>query len=369
MINVLIDLTSLDDNFSGIEHYALYITKELIKNDNRFFHLVFKNKVSYLSEEEIKKDNIKVHIIEGKRFNVLLFGLPKLIKSIKPDYALFLAFPPSFLYKPNKDTKVIGTIHDIVAFDMPETMAYKSRVFFKLSLKHLLKISTNIATVSEFSKQRIIDKFKYDESKIVISYDSYAMVEKLKKRDEIAGKYSLPDHYLLSLSTVEPRKNFANLIKWLDDAWEKDSSLPDLVIAGRSGWKNEKILENIKHLEKVHFTGFIDDEDIYSVYHHADVFLFPSLYEGFGIPLLESVIARRLPICSNIPTSIEILGKDYPFLFKNNDGNEFVLTLNNYLNTDEKEKDELLTKLTNKVKVFNWKDSARNIDNCFIEVK
>lgn len=361
MKRILIDLTSLDDNFSGMEHYALFQTKELIKNNNYSFDIVFKNKISRFSEEELNKPNIKVHILKGKRMVIMLFRLPKLIKKLKNDYALFLSFPPSIFLKRTKETKVISTIFDIVAFDMPETMTFKSRAYFKLAIKHALKISESIITDSVFAKNRICDAFNYSPNKVTVSYPSHAMPIIKKDKDYIANKYQLPNNYLLSLSTVEPRKNFKNLIIWLDHIWDKYNEVPDLVIAGRSGWKNNTIFKGIKHLDKIHFTGFIDDEDIFSIYSYSEAFLFPSLYEGFGMPVLEAIVASKLPICSDIPTSREILGEEYPFFFDKLSENDFEATLIDFLNTKTNDKNSLYKAIKEYISQFSWTKSNEKI--------
>lgn len=363
---VLIDLTSLDDNFTGIEHYAFYITKELIKNEGIDFHLVFKNKISHFSKEELNAKNVTYHIIEGGRFSILLKKLPKYIDQYKPDYALFLAFQPSLLWKPKGKTKVISTIHDMVCYDMPKTMTLKSRLFFKFSIKHSLKISNSIITISEFSKQRILHYYpKYNKDNIFIAYCGCAMSNTEKDISKLEANYTLPKKYLLALSTLEPRKNFDSLIRYLDSAYFSINSLPDLVVVGRKGWKVDKILQGIKHSGKIHFTGFVEDEDIYTIYRNADLFIFPSKYEGFGIPLLESLKANVLPLCSSIDVFKEILGGDYPFYFDYKDESSFKRILETYLNYSSNQKHDILDRTIARVSKFNWKDSSNVIKQLF----
>ncbi len=354
---VLIDLTSLDDNFSGIEHYALYITKELIKSPDFDFELLFKNSVSRFEPAEL--ENVKTTVLTGNRYEILLKKIPDYIDKAKPDYAIFLAFPPSLLWKPNEGTKVISTIHDLVAFDAPKTMTLKSRVYFRRSILHAIKISGRIITISDFSRSRIVDRLKFDSNRMIMSYCSSSMPIVEKNEEEMRAKYSLPEHYLLGLSTLEPRKNFRTLIGWLSRIWNEDPGVPDLVLVGRKGWKVEKLLEGVpeKLKGKIHFTGFVDDEDIYSIYKCADTFIFPSIYEGFGIPILEAVQAGKLPLCSDIPTSREILGEEYPFLFRLDSFDDFKEKL--YQNLDCHDSPDSVLK--NDVSKYDWMASASAI--------
>lgn len=364
---VLIDLTSLDDNFSGIEHYALLITRELIKNKNLSFHLVFKNKVSYISEEELAYENVSHTILNGSRKKILLFSLSKYIDSYRPDYALFLAFPPSLLWKPKHGTKVISMIHDMVAFDVPKTMKYASRVYFKRSILHALKISDEIITNSYFSKGRILHyKKKFDPNKIHVTYCGSGMVVQHVPFMEIKDHYQLPDKYLLALSTVEPRKNFDRLVKWLDRVWDENPNVYDLVIVGRKGWKVDKLLENVKNINRIHFTGFVDDKDISSIYANASCFIFPSIYEGFGVPILESIIAHKLPLCSSIDVFKELLGDDYPFLFDYQSEEQFINKLNEYLACPTDKIDQLYNDACERIQNFTWDKAAKVIEELFI---
>lgn len=362
MKTIAIDLTSLNDNFSGIEHYALYITKELIKNSSFQFYLIFKNRIQYFKDEEIEHDNIKSIILNGRRLGIMLFDLPKLINRLKPDYCLFLAFPPSIFFRPKKGIHVFSMIHDTIAWDCPETMTFKSRFYFRKAIKHAIKISTKLITNSKFSKQRIIDLLHVDENRISIAYCASAMNTTIQPFEIVQQKYKLPNHYVLTLSTVEPRKNIPFLLRCMDYLWNHEDNIPKLVIAGRKGWKTDKLLEGISEKGKsnIVFTGFIDDDDIASIYHYSQFFIFPSIYEGFGIPVLESLQAGRLPLCSDIPTNREILGEDYPYLFDPRSKEGFVNAMRKMLsNTDEKEIDFELIK--NRIKKFDWLLSSYQI--------
>ena len=365
-MRVLIDLTSLDDNFTGIEHYALYLTKELVKDEELDFHLVFKNKVKYFTDEELKQKNITYKVLEGSRKKILLFSLSKYIDKYKPDYALFLAFPPSIFWKPKKPTKVISMIHDMVAFDCPETMKFVSKVYFKKSIKHAFKISDSFLTNSQFSKSRILYYNKSLNPDLVhVAYCASCMESNKVDFNLLKEKYSLPNKYLLALSTLEPRKNFDALIKWLDGMWDKKTIDLDLVVVGRKGWKVDEILKDIKNIDRIHFTGFVDEDDISSIYRYSTCFIFPSIYEGFGIPILESIISHKLPLCSSIDSFKEILGDDYPYYFDYKDGNDFENKLNAYLNDSDDKKETILNNVSSKISVFDWKKSADVVKDLF----
>ncbi len=368
MKNIAIDLTSLEDNFSGIERVCLNITKELIKSNSFNFHLFFRKEIKCFSTEELSKSNIFTHIINKNRFISLLFWLPKDINKLNPDIAFFIGFPPSPLIKYNKSIKVIPLIYDLVCFDCPKTMKTFSKFYFQFGIKKALTKSQLIFTISEFSKERIIDRLKYSGKIVVLPMGVTSNKKESINFDLIQKRYNLPDEYLFSLSTLEPRKNFLWMIKALNELYSTDHNIPDIVIGGRYGWKNKEIFTIIsnENREKFHFIGFVDDNDLSGIYENSKLFIFPSKYEGFGLPVLESLFYDALPIVSNIPTNVEILGKDYNFIFDLDDENEFynkllfLCSLSNYdrLNMTKNQKNKCN---------FEWSETTKVIIKNFLE--
>ena len=166
-MRVLIDLTSLNDNFSGIERYAACLSIEMLNSSNDFI-LFFKNEIHPLFHRFQKKKNAKFVILHGN--NKLIFNqftLPIAIYKQKADWYLFLAFPvPIFLFKRN----MVETIHDICCWDCPSTMNKLSNWYFKISHRIAILKCRRIITISRFSSARIIDKLHYSNDKIWLIY-------------------------------------------------------------------------------------------------------------------------------------------------------------------------------------------------------
>lgn len=320
-MKILIDLTSLDDNLSGIERYAACISLEMIKQFDEEYILLFKNKVHPYFLNIAEKENVKSIIIPG--CNKLIFNqlrLPRVINRIDADWYLFLAFPvPVFLFKKN----MVSTIHDLCCWDCPETMKGMMKWYYRLSHSVALKKCHSIITISEFSKKRIHDRLNYPEEKIWLIYcgiDQDQFVVHKEKFASVREKYHLPEKYILSLSTLEPRKNIPLLIHAYEELIEENYPIPPLVLAGRKGWKMEELLSSIddKVREKIVFTGFVDDEDLPEVYAMAYFFVFPSIYEGFGIPPLEA-LACGTPVISSDAASLPEVLEDAALYFRNNE--------------------------------------------------
>lgn len=319
-MTIAIDLTSLSDNFSGLERMALELTKALVDcAEGAEFIMVIKNELPEVLKPLRGRNNIRFVRIKGK--NKLIANqltLPLTMSRIEADAYIFPAFPVPILFN-KKNT--YGMIADLGCFDVPQTMKKKQVVFFRECNKHTAKVSKKVLTISEFSSGRIQEILKTPAEKILNLYvgiNHPAPESYTKERiAQVKDKYSLPDKYLLSLSTIEPRKN----LKLLIEAYmEMDSmELPPLVLAGRRGWLMEDDIAMAVESGRIIFTGFVDDEDLPGLYAGAQAFVFPSLYEGFGMPPLEAQAAGvKKVLSSDAPALCEVLG-DTAMYFKNND--------------------------------------------------
>ncbi|MCD7716533.1 MAG: glycosyltransferase family 4 protein [Lachnospiraceae bacterium] len=395
---IAIDLTSLDDNFTGIERYALNMALELIKAEaGNSFELIFKNQVFPDFKQYESQENIHFHILPG--CSKLMFNqwrLPRFLNRMNADYYLFFAFPMPILLRKKH---VLSTIHDLGCWDCPETMKTQMVWYFRLSYRWAVRHAERTITVSEFSKSRIQQILHVPEEKILVTYNgvtgkflieegkiqtsvSEASVESdagvlknyyeynknnrgsaAKDHTRLREKYHLPDEYMLCLSTLEPRKNMTLLLNAYLDLYRQGRIKTKLVLAGRKGWKIDELLREAGTVEPVissetasgtteatgiseetgamsvyvTVTGFIDDDDLPEVYRMAKYFVFPSIYEGFGIPPLEAM-SQGVPVISSDATSMpEVLG-DAPLYFKSGDEEDLKRAILKMESLDDKER-------------------------------
>lgn len=366
-MQIVIDLTSLDDNFSGIERYALNISKNLIIQDKfNEYILLFKNKIHTEFIELKNLDNTTFKVIKGK--NKLIFNqiiLPRFLYSIEADKYLFLAFPSPILFRRKG---IINAIHDLTPWDYPETMKILSKLYFKFGIINAIRISDEIVTVSQFSQKRIFEKFGYKNTHVIYNGISDVFIKSESEvpiiKSEIREKYNLPSKYIMCLCTLEPRKNIQLLIRAHNELLNDNKIDSKLVLVGRKGWKIDEFLKNIniKQNDNIIITGFVDDKDLPEIYKGADMFVFPSLYEGFGIPVIEAMYMNVPIICSNSSSLPEVIG-DTGILFNNNDLNDLKNKILLLKNMDKNKRQLLIKNAKQKAMNFNWNNEAIKLKN------
>lgn len=362
-MKIAIDLTPIYDHLTGIERYNINISKQIINtHPENDYVLLFKNEVHKLFEKEAVQENVDVIIIpECNKLFFIQWRLFRALEKIDADYYIFLSFTSPVLFRKQK---IINAIHDLTCWDCPETIPTKMKYYYRFVFKNAVKRSWKIVTVSKFSQKRICEKYGLTEDKVLIIYDGLTNIfnEESHENSNLKVKYNLPEKYLLSLSTIEPRKNLQLLIRAYKEMVSENNVLPDLVLAGRKGWKLEDIVgdidENVK--KRIHFTGFIDDDDIAQIYREAELFVFPSKYEGFGLPVIEALSQGTIVVSSDAASLPEIIG-DAGIMFKSNDKNDLKKSIYYALNISKSEREII----TNKGKIisnsFSWKNEAEKL--------
>ncbi len=310
-MKIAIDIREAGKQKTGKGWYTYNIVKEILKLDNRNQYLLYGN-----SKKNPYKDfkNVKFKHIEAGSAKWHF----KVIKDIK-DKNVDLFFAPTSYIIPAfapKNLRVIITIHDLVAFLFPSSHNKKAMIVERLTLKKALKKVSDVFVVSENTKKDLLNKFKLlNEQKIHLTPCAASKVfSKPVSEDELIefkDQKKLPDNFILAVGTLEPRKNISTLIKSYVNIkkWHPEYKL---VLVGKKGWKYEQIEETLKkfQVEKdVIFPGYLKDDELQKIYKLAKVFVFPSLYEGFGIPPLEAMASGCPVVSSNKSSLPEVIGE------------------------------------------------------------
>ena len=371
-MRVLIDLTSLADNFSGIERFALSITKELVEDKTKpdiKYILVFKNKIH--EEFIVEKNNVECVVLKGK--NKLLFNqviLPVKLLGINADYYFFPAFPAPFFFF---HKKAINAIHDLGCWDCPSKNKRYMTFYFKIMYWKAALGNKKVVTVSNFSKERIIKILKKNPKEIEVVYDGLSdcftkFVYNETDEQQAKKEYALPEKYILCLSTLEPRKNMRLLVEAYNSLIKENKIDVDLVLAGRRGWLIDDLLSNLEKnvIDRIHFTGFIEDDLLPYVYRKATAFVFPSIYEGFGVPPIEAM-SMGVPVISSDAASLpEVLG-NAALYFENENRVQLEEQILRVFDFSEKELQHRKEMGIIQAKKFDWKTEALKLrDTLFV---
>lgn len=218
---------------------------------------------------------------------------------------------PFFL--PNSCT-LIPIITDLGIYRIPNAYQLSRVIWWRLQFQYLKRRANLFLTVSQFTKSEMVRILHIKPDKIYVipcaSNINMKRVSDRSKLETVRGKYNLPIKYFLFVGSNNPRKNIYRLIQAFDYA-KRDGIPQDLIIAGEYGWKfsQSKAFEKIQHKNAVKFIGFVPDDDMPALYSAADAFLFPTLYEGFGIPIIE---AQRCgtPVLTSNQSSLPEVGAD-----------------------------------------------------------
>lgn len=230
----------------------------------------------------------------------------------KPDITQFF----NFVIPPGVKGKRITIVHDMAYMACPQTVRKKTRDWLRLSMKGTCKRADHIITVSEFSKKEIVKYLQVPSEKITVvpnavDHSLYHTNYSQEQVEQVLKKYHICGEYFLYLGTIEPRKNISRLISAYADLYQERKQVPLLVLAGGKGWYYDEIYELVGryHLsEQVIFTGYVDQEDCPLLMTGALTFVFPSLYEGFGMPPLEAMACGTPVITSNTTSLPEVVG-------------------------------------------------------------
>lgn len=297
------NLNDIDDN----NNYILYSTKEIILN--------FKLRENFVIKQNLNKN--------GSFW--MYYCLPKILKKDKIDVFLGTQTLLPKRNKYTKDIKYILTIHDLAIKKLKYVGSTKNTIIQKLFLKKSIKNADKIIAISNATKNDIINIFNIKEEKIKVIYqgtNEQEIIKEITKKEEIEIKKKFnieSEPYILFVSTIEPRKNIETLIKAYEYIRENESMKFKLILAGGLGWKYKNVLDMIeksKYKSDIEISGYITDIEKKYLLKNAKCFVYPSLYEGFGLPILEAMVNKAIVVTSNI-SAIPEVGGDVAFYYNN----------------------------------------------------
>ena len=340
----------------GIGVYTSNILKSLFKVDQHNHYILIFNSPRHLGVFS-GLPNVTQTVIQAP--NKLWWdqiSVPRLVKKLGLD----LIYNPKLSVPLFAKCRKVLVMHGAEQFAIPHAFKWHDRIYFTIANRLYCKTASAIITPTRTGAHDIVNYMGADRRKVHVIYDAYNERCRLLENGDkeiVKKKYSLPDKFILHVGGLTPLKNIGNLLR----AYKITSSFTDhrLVFVGFRRWKSAQDLALIDELglrEKVVFPGYIPDEELPAFYNLADAFVFPSLYEGFGIPVLEAMACGCPVITSNTGCSPEVAG-GAALLVNPYKPDEIAAAMRQVL-TDEGLRRHLIEKGYQRIKDFSWEKSA-----------
>lgn len=376
-MNIAIDIRPLlDDNLTGVGEYTLQLLTKLLKIDTANQYFLFYNSYSRKPQHlHLTAPNITYCEFNypNKIFNFLLLNkkieLDTLINKKYSTKIDIFFFPNISFIHTSSECKNIVTVHDVSFMINPEWFSFKRKIWHKvINLPRIIDNAEHIICVSENTAQDVQKYFKPQNLSVTHLGISPELkrITNIEKLQNTRNQYTLPNQFILYLATLEPRKNIPTLI----DAFNQITTDHHLVLAGGNGWKNKHIYKAIERSPKrklIHVIGYINPEHKASLYSLANLFVFPSYYEGFGLPPLEAA-ACECPIIASTGSSLEEILHSAAQYINPYSNTQLALTIEEVLKNHTLQK-QMISQGQIIASKFNWDITAEQTLHIFQSIK
>ncbi|MEI1373654.1 glycosyltransferase family 1 protein [Nostoc sp. UHCC 0926] len=382
MLKVVVDATPMDSKPSGVGFYVanLICALEILQKEENFqLGVIYQPRLkkwlrSDFSFPESLKHYSQRHLLPlPVRISDLLLAL-----AFKPSLSYFekyFGFPDilhgtNYSVYPYQNILKVMNIYDLTFIKYPN---YIDSVVKKYTekVKRCLQWTDLVLTISENSKKDIIEYLKVDPKKVYVTplasryYPNY-LSEEITQSLEKQANYNFSKPYLLFVSTIEPRKNINTIITAFNFLKEKYQIEHQLILIGKKGWNYEPIfaaIENSPWANQIHHLNYLSNELVALFYSKADVFVYPSHYEGFGLPVLEAMTLGAPVISSNTSSIPEVTG-DAAILIDPNNPMQLAEAILKVI-SDSQLRQELINKGRARAKLFSWERTGKETLNAY----
>lgn len=269
------------------------------------------------------------------------------------------------------NTRTVLTMHDLIFLKFPELYPWIDQKIYRRKYLSSCKRADQIISISNQTKQDLLELTNLDEKKVVVIHQGcnpiFRLASNATKLSDIRTKYSLPDSYILTVGAIEERKNQMLIVKSLH---QNKLDLP-LIIVGKSvgSWQRDMELQISKLglSNQVHFLNDVPNEDLPAIYQCSSLFVYPSLYEGFGIPLLEA-LNSGIPVISSRGSCLEEAGGPGSLYIDPNDSEELAMAIKLVLFDTERRKQMILAGYDH-ADLFSDKNIADKVNDVYLSLK
>lgn len=309
-MNIGIDGHMIGHNETGNETYIVELVRALATQPSGDYFTLYVERPEAVPSPLLHAPHIRVVPLETRSSaQRLLWELPHRAARDRLD-VLHISYNAP-LRLPNGCALVV-TVHDISFEHFPQFFSRRLRAMLKASVPRSARAAQQVITVAEFIRRDLIQTYKLSPDKVVVTPEAagsqYHRIEDAAALQAVRARYETGERFVLAVGNLQPRKNWERLIRAFARA-KQESGLPHkLVIVGQRLWRHTAILEAARASADVVLTGYVPAEDLPLLYNAAEAFAYPSLYEGFGLPVLEAMACGAPVITSNVSALPEIAG-------------------------------------------------------------
>ena len=301
-----VDAHAIGCHLTGNEVYIRNLLHEFARLDEG------NELIAYISKQGVERDlpvRIQTRRVSENPYKRLGVDLPQHLRRDCPDLLHVQYTGPVFCAAP-----LVVSVHDVSYLEYPQYFTRFRSLQLRLTVRRTLERAARVLTPSEFSRSAILRHYRIDEEKVVVVPNAVAHqfrpVEREVARAAIQRKFGIRRPFVLTVGDLQPRKNHLGLLRAFEDVLRSGPQLQhDLVFVGKETWYSRELHRAVNQSalrDRVHFTGFVEDADLVQFYGACDLFVFPSFYEGFGLPILEAMACGRAVACSRLTAMPEV---------------------------------------------------------------
>ena len=365
-MRIAIDAHAIGQQLSGNEVYVRTLLKEYAELDSESEFIVY---VSHKDVNGWVPLGFRRRLVSENPFVRLGSQLPTRLRDDRPDLVHVQYTAPLFCSAP-----IVVTIHDVSYIERPEYLTAFRATQIRASTRYTVSKAAKVITVSEFSRQGISKAFDLDPDNIVVTplaaQESFRPISRAQAMRTVSDALKIERPYILNVGDLLPRKNQIGLIKAFRELLNAHPELPHaLVLAGKYTWFAPQVIEEVRRSglqNRIVLTGFVDDDLLPSLYNAADIFVFPSFYEGFGLPVIEAMACGRAVACSSATALPEVVD-GAALLFEPSSIEAQTRAIRDIL-IDPEFTIRMEKKSLQRAAAFNWKETAQKTLDVYYSV-
>lgn len=361
-----IDAHAIGRHLTGNEVYVRSLLESYAALDRKSEFIAY---LSVRGADEYVPGRIRTRWVSENPFVRLGLDIPRRVHADRPDLLHVQYTAPLWCSAP-----VVVSIHDVSYLEHPEFFPRARRAQLRVTVERTVRRAAHILTLSEFSRQGIARSYNLDPERISVVPAACSSIFKPVSRPQaqsfVEGRFQIAEPFVLCVGDLQPRKNPLGLIRAFEELIGNCPGLPHhLVLVGKDTWYAPRVRQaaaNSPFGNRIHFTGYVNDAELLQLYNACEIFVFPSFYEGFGIPILEAMACGRAVACANISAMPEVAG-DAGVLFDPHSVEEMMRAMHALLedSTLRAEKERLGKRNAAR---FSWRGTARQTLDVYYQV-